>query len=176
MSPYRRLPWVTLLLPCLLSAGDQPNDKPLSLCEIAKDPARHSGKTVRMKAEIAISAHGGFLLDAKCPRASVGGYTWSNCAAFGDAEADTDSRELLHLAVGLYLERSSQKKPTEMEAVLIGELHTIQSYNHTVVRDGLASGSGFGYQKAAPFRLAVKRVEFLSIRLASSTESKAETH
>lgn len=167
---YRFLLWVTLLLPWAAGAEDQSNGTPLSVCDLAKDPARYSGKTVRLKGQIGFDLHASSLFDARCPTASLGGYTWSNYVCFGVAESEIDG-EPLKWAGELYMRRMDRGRSPEMEAILIGVFHSIQSYKHTVVRNGRASGSGFCHANAAPFRLAVKRVEFLSFREAASTES-----
>ncbi len=63
-----------------------------------------------------------------------------------------------------------------MEAILIGEFQAIKDYAHTVVTDGRAWGPGFCHRGAAPFKLTVKRVEFLSFSEISGSKAEPTKH
>ena len=170
----RRWPIVlclTMLLPRLAIAED-PALPLVSVCELANDPTKYSGKMIRLQGEIAFGPHGSGLFDRLCPTMSLGGYTWGNAVCFGTAIAEVE-RDPFEWAGSLYRSRVDRKRYPKMEAILVGELGVAQSFDHTVVIDGRATMTGFCHGGRYPFQLTVNRLEFLSFREFETPEGRA---
>jgi hypothetical protein len=161
-SLWRIVLCLTILLP-LLASAEEPALPLVTLCDLANDPMKYAGKTIRLQGEIAFGRHGWALFDHNCPSVLLGGGKWSNSVSIGRVSPEAEMR-LMTFAV-LYEDWRNVGMRSKFEAILLGQLEVVQNMQFPLKRDGTGRGSGFGSSGHAPFRLGVLRVEYLNVSI-----------
>ncbi|MGJ5821000.1 hypothetical protein [Paludibaculum fermentans] len=156
-----------LLMPSNARAVDDDATATLTMCDLAREPGKYSGKMVRLKAEYAAGLHGSAFFDKACPTVLLGAHTWANTACPGGADAATakEDLEVLRWAEELYVRRAAAGKRPSMEVVVVGELLLPADYSKAVrMVGGRIGGAGFCHLGASPFKIVVKKVESVTFR------------
>jgi hypothetical protein len=156
-----------LLLPSQAKAIEEESVPTVTLCDLAREPQKYAGRTVRLKAEYGASLHGSAFFDKTCPTVVLGGRTWSNTACPGGADAPTAKvdMELLRWAEELYVRRVAAGKVPTVEVVVVGQvILPVDASKAVQMAGGRAGGAGFCHMGASPFQMMVRKIESVTFR------------
>jgi hypothetical protein len=159
-----------------MNAGDPANEVALTVCDLTKAPVDYSEKSVRLKGPLVFGRHGAWLIDPSCPTVQVGGFNWTSAVSIGKSRSP-GADDPIEFAFRLWNRSEVSGKPAEFHAVVVGQLHVVQRFDHVVVdsKSGLALGTGFGAMKMHAFWIGIDRVEFLSFREAAAPDHQGKS-
>lgn len=156
-----------LLPPSQAQTIDDDPASTLTMCDLAREPQKYGGRTLRLTAEYGASLHGSAFFDKACPTVVLGGRIWSNTACPGGADAATAKvdLEVFRWAEELYLRRVAAGKVPTVEVVVVGELILPVDASKAVrMAGGRTGGAGFCHMGASPFQMIVRKVESVTFR------------
>ncbi|MBN9658997.1 MAG: hypothetical protein J0H49_12510 [Acidobacteria bacterium] len=156
-----------LLLPSQAKATEGESVPSVTMCDLAREPQKYSGKNLRLKAEYGASLHGSSFFDKACPTVVLGGRTWSNTACPGGADAANAKvdLEVLRWVEELYVRRVAAGKVPTVEVVVVGELLLPAEGSKAVqLAGGRTGGAGFCHMGSSPFQVMVRKVESVTFR------------